>query len=321
VCGQENTEPEESAWHLITHFFNDITHFDGKFFSTLKLLIFKPGFLSTEYKMGRRTSYLNPIRMYIFTSAIFFFIFFSTVNINKSNAIKFDDSLKDTAVTNKMSDSAFAKYTSDLTKNKSALSRIEYLKFKDSARKEGFHITGRAYKSKEEYDSVLKAGKKHNWIQRQVIYKEIAINKKFNNDQERFKEAFISNFLHSFPQIFFLSLPLFALFLKLLYIRRKEFYYVSHAIFTIQLYIFVFIGFLIIMALGKLKTITTGGWINYSIGFIYLLMFYYEYKAMRNFYGQGRLKTIVKYILLNLWLIFIVALLFVVFLLLSFLNI
>src|SRR5258708_16144972 len=37
----------------------------------------KPGFLSAEYMAGRRATYLNPIRMYVFTSAIFFLIFFS----------------------------------------------------------------------------------------------------------------------------------------------------------------------------------------------------------------------------------------------------
>jgi len=76
VCGQENVEPKESFWHLLTHFFNDITHFDGKFFITLKDLLFKPGFLSKEYMIGRRASYLNPVRMYVFTSAIFFLLFF-----------------------------------------------------------------------------------------------------------------------------------------------------------------------------------------------------------------------------------------------------
>jgi hypothetical protein len=81
ICGQENIEPEENVWHLVTHFFNDITHFDGKFFSTLKLLILKPGFLPAEYKMGRRASYLNPIRMYLFTSFVFFLVFFSLYKI------------------------------------------------------------------------------------------------------------------------------------------------------------------------------------------------------------------------------------------------
>jgi hypothetical protein len=77
VCGQENLEPKETVWHLIQHFFNDITHFDGKFFSTVKYLLKKPGLLSAEYMAGRRASYLNPIRMYVFTSAIFFLIIFS----------------------------------------------------------------------------------------------------------------------------------------------------------------------------------------------------------------------------------------------------
>ena len=77
ICGQENVEPKESVWHLVTHYFNDITHFDGKFFSTLKLLLLRPGFLPAEYVRGRRASYLNPIRMYIFTSFLFFLIFFS----------------------------------------------------------------------------------------------------------------------------------------------------------------------------------------------------------------------------------------------------
>jgi hypothetical protein len=77
VCGQENLEPKETVWHLVQHFFNDITHFDGKFFASVKFLLRKPGFLSAEYVAGRRASYLNPIRMYVFTSAFFFIILYS----------------------------------------------------------------------------------------------------------------------------------------------------------------------------------------------------------------------------------------------------
>lgn len=80
ICGQENTEPKETVWTLVSHFFNDITHFDGKFFSTVKYLITKPGFLSAEYLKGRRAGYLHPIRMYVFTSAFFFIIFFWLFN-------------------------------------------------------------------------------------------------------------------------------------------------------------------------------------------------------------------------------------------------
>jgi len=85
VCGQQNLEPKETVWHLVLHFFNDITHFDG---STVKYLLRKPGFLSSEYMAGRRASYLNPIRMYVFTSAIFFIILFSLQSPDKIVKVK-----------------------------------------------------------------------------------------------------------------------------------------------------------------------------------------------------------------------------------------
>lgn len=104
VCGQENLEPKETVWHLVQHFFNDITHFDGKFFSSVKYLMRKPGFLSKEYMSGRRASYLNPIRMYVFTSAIFFLIFFSLTpkNIMKINESPDKDKAKTVAELVKM---------------------------------------------------------------------------------------------------------------------------------------------------------------------------------------------------------------------------
>jgi len=76
-CGQENTEPKEGVGHLIGHFFADITHFDSQIFTTLKDLILRPGFLTREYAAGRRVRYLNPIRMYVFISAVFFLVMFA----------------------------------------------------------------------------------------------------------------------------------------------------------------------------------------------------------------------------------------------------
>lgn len=77
---------------MVTHFFNDITHFDGKFVPTAGYLLARPGFLSKEYVSGRRQRYLHPVRMYVFTSALFFLLFFAFgfkgFNINGGNAIK-----------------------------------------------------------------------------------------------------------------------------------------------------------------------------------------------------------------------------------------
>lgn len=75
-CGQENLEPKETVGSLVHHFVGDITHYDSKFFITLKDLLFRPGFLTKEYIAGRRTRYLNPIRAYVFISLLFFVALF-----------------------------------------------------------------------------------------------------------------------------------------------------------------------------------------------------------------------------------------------------
>jgi len=320
ICGQENIEPKESALHLVNHFFQDITHFDGKFFSSLKLLIKRPGFLSREYMLGRRASYLNPIRMYIFTSAFFFLIFFSFLNINKDTIVR-DVSVngKTLAQIEKMDSLSFAVYTSHINagdkKDSLPMSREAFKKYFDSVSNSGsITFTNTDYKTKEEYDSVLKSGKEHDgWILRKLIYRQIEINNKFKNNPAESLSAFTNILLHSLPQLFFISLPLFALLLKLLYLRRKQFYYVNHGIFGIHFYIFIFIVMLLAFGLAKLNSAFDWKWISIVQLILGIGSFFYLYKAMRNFYQQRRAKTIFKFLILTILFLFTISLLLVIF--------
>ncbi len=321
VCGQENIEPKESAWHLVTHFFNDITHFDGKFFSTLKYLIIKPGFVSKEYMIGRRASYLNPVRMYVFTSAIFFLIFFSTSKFDESK-IKTDVNGHALSEITEMDSTAFSKFTKEINDGK-PMTRDEFAKYIDTSKKKGtIHFTPGNYRSRAEYDSLLKAGvKKHNWLERRLVYKQIEIDQKYKHDGNKVLVSFINILFHSFPQMLFISLPLLALFLKLLYFRHKKYYYTNHVIFGIHLYVFVFILLLILIGLSQVKNWLHWGLINYLIGIGVIYIIFYQYKAMHNFYQQGRGKTILKFITLNLLMTFLIIFLVLIFSFFSLLKI
>jgi len=317
ACGQENIEPKESAWQLITHFFNDVTHFDGKFFLTLKVLLFKPGFLSKEYMNGRRASYLNPIRMYLFTSFIFFLVFFSFIPI-KEGEFKNNFTIKGKSF--EQIDSLSAPEFNDFTKalnNGIPMSRQEFKHYVDSLKgQDGFEIFGQKthYKSKEEFDSLVAAGVvKGSWLKKQITYKEIDLKERYRNQQGKFFSDFFKSLIHHFPQILFISLPFVALLLKLLYIRRKKFYYVSHAIFTIHLYVFVFIVMLFEMGIIGLKDFWGWNWLNIINNLFTIVIFFYLYKAMRNFYEQRRFKTIIKYILFLFSFFFLIIFLFIIF--------
>lgn len=313
-CGQENIEPKESVWHLVSHFFNDITHFDGKFFASLKDLILKPGFLSKEYMNGRRVRYLNPIRMYMFTSFIFFLVFFSFFRVDENvvkiqiNNINLDDI-----------DSSQLKKLSAEMNHGMPLTKEQIRKRYDSTE---ISFASSKYKSKEEYDSLLKTGVvKDNWLKRMFAYKGIELNEKYRNNKSLGVAEMIGKIQHTIPQMLFVLLPLFALLLKLLYIRRKNFYYTDHAIFTIHFYIFIFLAMLPIFAFIKIQGNTGTNWTSYVNLALIAGIFFYLYKAMRNFYMQSRGKTILKYLLLFMSFASLFIVVFIALILISFFGI
>lgn len=370
VCGQENIEPRESVWGLVSHFFNDITHFDGKFFSTGKFLLTRPGFLSAEYIKGRRASYLHPIRMYVFTSAFFFIIVFSLFNpegliklggkeerasslaelkesakeiteklpevsdtINKgameralANINRHAAQLEVEVAKDKEDDSAknaVKKMMVDTIKNafnkKPAATGIYDTTIKESG--SSIRIQGRKadFSLELAYDSVQKElpeARRDDWLTRTMMQKSMVLKKKFKGNKKEGINLFMEKFMHNLPKALFISLPLFALILLILYSRRP-FLYTEHTIFSIHLYCATFIFLLPVFAINKLASNTGWNWLQIVNALIYIGNFIYLYKAMRRFYQQGRGKTVIKFILLNIASFFVVMVLMIAFFLFS----
>jgi len=328
VCGQENIVTHQNFGGLTKHFIYDIFHFDGKFFDTLKHLLFKPGLVAKEYVKGKRAKYLDPIRMYLFTSAVFFVFFFSVAQpdmrisstpqpylTNKQRLKLLEDLQKKTLVSgdsNVLKDIAVLKDTTRKVKREQVLSLPN---------EPIIHVYGsEKYRSVEEYDSIqsrLRQGAKDNWLKKKLVKKGIVLNSKYSGNAEGGLRKFWENFLHQLPYALFISLPFFALILKMLYSRRKSFYYSDHAIFTLYHYIFSFLILLVIFGVDGLRT-----WLNWSV-FDWLLFslivfwFYYLYRSLLNFYEQNIKKTIGKFLLLNFLGFVTILLLSLIFLFLS----
>lgn len=337
ICGQENTEPKETVWHMVTHFFYDITHFDGSFFVTLKDLLFKPGFLSREYMLGRRKKYLHPVRMYVFTSAVFFLVFFSVFHLSETNistnsndkpnegltirgkALKKAKTKEDSA--NIIKGLELMGYKDDTVKNSSDTSV-----YKKGNKNGGFNFSVGSdvskYSSVKEYDSVQKSlpeNKRDAGIIKPITRKSVELNEKYNGDQKKIAVEVINKFVHSFPYLLFVSLPLYALFLKLLYIRhRKEYYFADHAVFLVHLYIFSFLFLLFYFGLDRLADKTHWRGIGVVQTILILTGLFYTLKAIKNYYRQGWGKTIFKFIIFNILSFISLIILFAVFLIFSF---
>lgn len=323
-CGQENIEPKETVWHLVSHFFQDITHFDGKFFSTIKYLFTKPGFLSREYMEGRRARYVNPVRLYVFTSAFFFLLFFSFFKVDKHELVNgVTVNGKTLAQIEAMDSLAFDAFTKRINKedgkNTLPMTREEFQHYIDSTLNKGFiQINDEKYESKAQYDSAQKMAKnKDGVIARAFNYKIIEINERYKKEGGVVLKEYISIILHSLPQMFFILLPFFALILKLLYSRKKEYYYVNHSIFSIHFYIFTFLTTLVVLLLDKINTSLQWRFITYINLVMELSILFYLYKSMHNFYRGGRAITMLKFFLLCLSLLITFIVIFLFFILYS----
>ena len=335
VCGQENIEPRQSAWHLITHFFYDITHFDGKFFTTLKDLLVKPGFLSSEYIKGKRMSYLHPIRMYVFTSAFFFIIFFSLFNAKNLHIHDNTKKAQKQAEIGMQEALKGARTKEDSLAIENALGGIKNMNLQPKIHKDsddneggiGFSLdsASRVDRSVSSYDSAqdaLPPAQRDSWLKRLAKRKTIDLNVRYKDNSKGLMEEFMNVLLHNFPKLLFVSLPVFALLLELLYIRRrKQFYYADHGIFAIHVYIYSFISLLFIFAINAISNLTGWKWLWLFNLAIILYTIYYYYKAMRNFYRQGRAKTFFKYMFLLFFSFIAILVLFVFFLAFSIMEV
>jgi len=103
--------------------------------------------------------------------------------------------------------------------------------------------------------------------------------------------TFLNSLISKLPFATFFFLPFFSFFIWMVYIRKK-YTYTDHLIFSFHNQSLLFILLIVSNLLNVIFKIDSEG--------LFLFLFaIYLYKAMRNFYQQGRVKTIIKYLFLN----------------------
>lgn len=276
-CGQINSDKKLTIRQILKDFLGDYFTFDSKFFRSLIPLIIKPGHLTREYIDGKRVTYIFPLRLYIFTTFVFFFV--ATLN-TKLDFDKFvgqsEGSTKENTILN---DTISTSKFDDLEK------KID----KEVNRKIIYNIDS----SKGEKVVEVK-GTAFNFSFNESDTSNSAFVKYLNNKGKYLaglgkdgSSLFLKEIIDQLPKVMFILLPLFALILKLIYFRNKMFY-VEHLVFSLHIHTFIFILLIISVFIVNIYTV---------IG-IFLLILTYLFFSLLNFYQQSVSKTIVKFILL-----------------------
>jgi hypothetical protein len=72
MCGQETRLHAPSFGEFLHEFIGHYVALEGRLWGTITRLLFRPGLLTTEYLAGRRKRYVEPLRLYLSLSIIFF---------------------------------------------------------------------------------------------------------------------------------------------------------------------------------------------------------------------------------------------------------
>jgi len=255
-----------SLRRLFGDFFGDYFAFDSRLFRSLRPLLLKPGFLTREYLNGRRNSYILPLRFYLFTTVVFFLIvsFGGLSDVMNDSVIITDDDSTTVEDTLMMADSSLAEASEELLRE-AATDTLETFRDNLTISLDDSSLTG---------DS-------NGFFARKIEHLE-GLGE--NSGSILGKEMF-----NQLPRILFLLLPLFALILKLLYVRRRV-YFVEHLIFSLHFHTFLFITLILITLLP----------FKYLVIALLLGPLPYLFQSLRVVYQQSISKTAVKFLLLFL---------------------
>ena len=94
-CGQKNTSLKITLKEFLGSFFQEYISFDTRFFRSIRPLLFNPAFLANKFFEGKRLTYVNPLRFYIFVSFVAFFIagFTSLTIVNLDDGVTAEEAI------------------------------------------------------------------------------------------------------------------------------------------------------------------------------------------------------------------------------------
>ncbi|HRQ63463.1 MAG TPA: DUF3667 domain-containing protein [Xanthomonadaceae bacterium] len=72
-CGQKRVERGDlRLGRLLEQFVEALTNLDSRFWRSLRMLLFRPGRLTSEYLAGRRARYMAPVSLFIIANVLYF---------------------------------------------------------------------------------------------------------------------------------------------------------------------------------------------------------------------------------------------------------
>jgi uncharacterized protein DUF3667 len=296
-CGQPAIEYRRSFRHVLADLLHEFLNWDSKFFASIALLIIKPWRLTNQFLAGHRVRYVNPLRLYLLASILFFFavnygakrIHVDPSKLDAKDRAELESDLKDTDLPPAARDKveAFLRETSPspAASPSSKSPSPEPSVTNEKQRREYGKIGERPFVV---FDDAKSSTPFERWLEGRAKEKMGEKGTKMG--------LFISTLFSNLPYMMLCCIPLFALVLKVLYIRRRVFY-IDHLIYALHIHSFFYVGImLIVLATIGLNRVLPQAIAGCLIALLWITFVVQIFLSIRYVYRQGWFLSIFKFL-------------------------
>src|SRR5204863_395703 len=301
-CGQAAIDYRRSFRHIIVDVLDSFLNWDSKFFATIGWLIARPWHLTNQFLAGRRVRYVHPLRLYLLVSILFFFVvnyWAKSIHADPSK-LSAGDRADIAAELNDPDIPPVAKagIRRALDAKAGTQPEAQTSPSPQTAVTPQPSVIGSLPPSVTSPSPVGDFGplvqldkppsdKFEKWLEQRAKEKMGEHGSKM--------ALFIATLFSNLPYMMLCCIPLFALVLKVLYVRKRIFY-IDHLVYALHIHSFAYLAIMLIVliTLGLNRSIP-GAFAGWIIAALWITFAAQIFLSIRRVYRQGWFFTVFKF--------------------------
>jgi len=278
ACGQRIRHHSLSMKEFLHEAAEVLTHADSRLWRTFVPLTLRPGFLTQQFLLGRRASYLPPVRLYLVLSVLFFLVVSLTAQVPTVRTLSPDTVVK-----------ARAEVQKELSESTDPEDQALAHKLEGLGALNGSLAAATGAGGTASCGELIAATPVSGRLRQQLV----AVCEKVKADNGK---ELLRSLIHNLGRAMFVFLPLLAALMTLLYLPKNR-NYVEHLLLLVHNHAFAFLAMSVfLVATYVMASETLASWLSAALSIYFI---YYVYKSMRRVYGEGRALTILKFATLS----------------------
>jgi len=301
-CGQAAIDYRRSFRHVIVDVLDSFLNWDSKFFATIGWLIARPWHLTNQFLAGRRVPYVHPLRLYLLVSILFFFVinyWAKSIHADPSK-LSADDRADIAAELNDpdIPPAVKARIRGALEAKGRTQPEAQTSPSPQTAVTPQPSVIGSPapsapspspsgdFRPLVQFDKPP-SDKFEKWLEQRAKEKMGEHGSKM--------ALFITTLFSNLPYMMLCCIPLFALVLKVLYVRKRVFY-IDHLVYALHIHSFAYLAIMLIVliTLGLNRSIP-GAFAGWIIAALWITFAAQIFLSIRRVYRQGWFFTVFKF--------------------------